>query len=226
MTLGGVPCDEANIVITAGSQQALDLIGKLFLSRGDTVLAERPTYMGALGALQRLRAGLCRPGRRGPGRRAAGLSGARLRQPDWPHDARREREALLDRAAAHDLVVVEDGAYRDLRFAGTDEPSLLALGRGPVWAAIEHARTLFCGTFSKTLSPALRLGWSARPGRSSTSWCCSSRAATCTSRRSTRWSRPGWSPRATTRTWSACAATIASAPPPCRRPWPATCRWG
>ena len=50
MSADGVSCDEGNIVITAGSQQALDLIGKLFLTRGDAVLAERPTYMGALGA--------------------------------------------------------------------------------------------------------------------------------------------------------------------------------
>ena len=48
MTADGVPCDEGNIVITAGSQQALDLIGKLFLTRGDTVLAERPTYLARL----------------------------------------------------------------------------------------------------------------------------------------------------------------------------------
>ena len=50
MTAADAPCDESNIVITAGSQQALDLIGKLFLGGGDTVLADRPTYMGALGA--------------------------------------------------------------------------------------------------------------------------------------------------------------------------------
>lgn len=162
MTLAGVPCDEGNIVITAGSQQALDLIGKLFLSRGDTVLAERPTYMGALGAFNAYEPAYADLDGEVP-------QGARLAYvvPDFANPTgrtmpRREREALLDRAAAHDLVVVEDGAYRDLRFAGTDEPSLLALDVARA-GGIENARTLFCGTFSKTLSPALRLGWVCAP---------------------------------------------------------------
>ncbi|TAJ69915.1 MAG: PLP-dependent aminotransferase family protein [Phenylobacterium sp.] len=162
MTLGGVPCDEGNIVITAGSQQALDLIGKLFLSRGDTVLAERPTYMGALGAFNAYEPTYADLDGEVP-------AGARLAYlvPDFANPSgrtmpRREREALLDRAAAHDLVVVEDGAYRELRFAGTDEPSLIALDVARS-GSIENARTLFCGTFSKTLSPALRLGWVCAP---------------------------------------------------------------
>jgi len=162
MTAGGVPCDEGNVVITAGSQQALDLIGKLFLSRGDTVLAERPTYMGALGAFNAYEPAYADLDGEAP-------AGARLAYvvPDFANPTgrtmtRREREALLDRADAHDLVVVEDGAYRDLRFAGTDEPSLLALDVARS-GGIENARTLFCGTFSKTLSPALRLGWVCAP---------------------------------------------------------------
>ena len=50
MTQDGMPCDAHNVVLTAGSQQALDLLGKLFLSRGDTVMVARPTYLGALQA--------------------------------------------------------------------------------------------------------------------------------------------------------------------------------
>lgn len=162
MTADGVPCDEGNIVITAGSQQALDLIGKLFLSRGDTVLAERPTYMGALGAFNAYEPTYADlDGEIPPGARLAYLV------PDFANPSgrtmpRREREALLERAAAHDLVVVEDAAYRELRFAGANEPSLIALDVARS-GGIEHARTLFCGTFSKTLSPALRLGWVCAP---------------------------------------------------------------
>jgi DNA-binding transcriptional MocR family regulator len=162
MSAAGVACDEGNIVITSGSQQALDLIGRLFLDQGDVVLAERPTYMGALGAFN-----ACEP-------RYADLAGeapagARLAYvvPDFANPTgrtmpRRERERLLEQARAHDLVVVEDAAYRELRFAGEDEPSILALdvaGAG----SIEAARTLYCGTFSKTLSPAMRLGWVCGP---------------------------------------------------------------
>lgn len=164
MTADGVPCDEGNIVITAGSQQALDLIGKLFLTRGDGVLAERPTYLGALGAFNAYEPTY--------GDLDAGVPAcARLAYlvPDFANPSgrtmtRQEREAVLDCAAAHGLVLVEDAAYRELRFSGTHEPSLLALDVARS-GSIEKARTLYCGTLSKTLSPALRLGWvcAARP---------------------------------------------------------------
>lgn len=162
MTADGVPCDEGNIVITAGSQQALDLIGKLFLTRGDTVLAARPTYLGALGAFNAYEPTY--------GDLDAGVpTGARLAYlvPDFANPSghtmtRQEREAVLDRAAAHDLVLVEDGAYRELRFSGGNEPSLLALDVARS-GSIDNARTLYCGTLSKTLSPALRLGWVCAP---------------------------------------------------------------
>jgi len=162
MTAGGSPCDEGNILITAGSQQALDLIGKLFLSPGDTVLAERPTYLGALGAFNAYEpsyADLAQPP-------PAGTKLAYV-VPDFANPSgrtltRAERTALLDMALERDLVVVEDAAYRDLRFAGAAEPSILALDIART-GSIEGARTLYCGTFSKTLSPALRLGWVCAP---------------------------------------------------------------
>lgn len=162
MTADGAPCDEGNIVITAGSQQALDLLGKLFIDRGDTVLVERPTYMGALGAFNAYEP-------RYATLDAGAPAGARLAYvvPDFANPtgrtlSRREREALLDLAQARGLALVEDGAYRELRFAGADEPSLLALDIARC-GSIERVRTVFCGTFSKTLSPALRLGWVCAP---------------------------------------------------------------
>jgi DNA-binding transcriptional MocR family regulator len=164
MTAAGAPCGIDNILITAGSQQALDLIGKLFLAPGDTVLVERPTYMGALGAFNAYE-----PRYAALDLGAAAPSGARLAYvvPDfanpsgrtWP---RREREALLERAEDGDLVIVEDGAYRELGFGGAAEPALIALDVARS-GGIEAARTLYCGTFSKTLSPALRLGWVCGP---------------------------------------------------------------
>ena len=162
MTRAGAPCDAENVVITAGSQQALDLLGKLFLARGDTVLVERPTYMGALGAFNAYEPAYADLGGDIPG-------GARLAYvvPDFANPTgktltRVERMKLLDRAAERDFLVIEDGAYRELRFAGADEPMLLALDVARS-GSIEHARTIFCGTFSKTLSPALRLGWICAP---------------------------------------------------------------
>jgi len=165
MTQAGAPCDEGNIVITAGSQQALDLIGKLFLDKGDTVLVERPTYMGALGAFNAYEP------RYGDLASEAGGADGRLAYvvPDFANPTgrtltRTERMALLDHAEAGDFVLVEDAAYRELRFSGADEPSLLALDVART-GSIEAARTIYCGTFSKTLSPALRLGWVCAPRR-------------------------------------------------------------
>lgn len=164
MTAAGAPCGVDNVLITAGSQQALDLIGKLFLAPGDKVLVERPTYLGALGAFNAYEPAYAALDTAQPA-----PAGARLAYvvPDFANPSgrtwtRAERLALLDRAHADDLVVVEDGAYRDLGFAGPGEPPILALDVARS-GGVEHARTLFCGTFSKTLSPALRLGWICGP---------------------------------------------------------------
>lgn len=162
MTRMGVPCDEGNIVITAGSQQALDLLGKCFLSEGDAVLVERPTYMGALGAFNAYEPTYADLHGEVPPRARVAYLVPDFANPSGRTMTKRQREAVLDVADAHDLLVIEDGAYRDLRFAGTDEPSLQALDVARS-GGIESARTVFCGTFSKTLSPALRLGWICGP---------------------------------------------------------------
>lgn len=162
MTAAGAPCGPENVVITAGSQQALDLIGRLFLSRGDTVLVERPTYMGALGAFNAYEPTYATLDLEGD---AAGKLAYVV--PDFANPSgrtmnRAEREGLVRLAHARDTVLIEDGAYRELRFAGEDEPSLISLDIARS-GSIEEARTLFCGTFSKTISPALRLGWVCGP---------------------------------------------------------------
>ena len=73
-----------------------------------------------------------------------------------------EREALLRLADTLDMTLIEDAAYRDLRFEGEVLPTLLGLDIARS-GSIETARTLYCGTFSKTLSPALRMGWVCGP---------------------------------------------------------------
>ena len=175
MSADGVACDEDNIVITAGSQQALDLIGKLFLTAGDTVMVARPTYLGALQAFNAYEpAYLDLPdGALSNGLDTEALMAGRRPNPlgyfvpDFANPTGQsltlaEREALLDLAARLDMTLVEDAAYRELRFEGEALPTLLALDiarRG----SIEQASTLFCGTFSKTISPALRMGWVCGP---------------------------------------------------------------
>jgi len=156
----GVACGIENILITSGSQQALYLSGRLLLGEDDTVLTERPTYLGLLHAF----AG--NNPKYGPlsvlesnERASAKLAYV---MPDFANPTGEsyslsERERLLAAAAKHDIVLVEDAAYTDLRYEGAPLPSLLALDAER--AGIEQSRVLYCGTFSKTIIPGLRGGW-------------------------------------------------------------------
>lgn len=171
----GVPCDEANIFITSGSQQALDYLGKLFLSPGDTALVTYPTYLGALQAFnayepryERLRLGLAASA---TPRNLDG--GGRLKfayvVPDFANPTGEtlnpaDRKALLDLAETLGIAIIEDSAYSALRYSGEPIAPVLALDCQRS-GGIEAARTIFCGSFSKTLSPGLRVGWICAPRR-------------------------------------------------------------
>jgi DNA-binding transcriptional MocR family regulator len=167
MTRDGAPCDEHNILITAGSQQALDFLGKLFISPGDPVLVARPTYLGALQAFNAYEPTYVDLSTRDLAGWREGTARIGYFVPDFANPtgqslSRSEREALLDLATEADMTLIEDAAYRDLRFHGEAEPTLLALDIERC-GGIEAARTLYCGTFSKTLAPALRIGWVCGP---------------------------------------------------------------
>jgi DNA-binding transcriptional MocR family regulator len=69
-----------------------------------------------------------------------------------------ERRAIVASAETQDVLLLEDGAYTDLRYSGAPLPSLLALDIERA-GHIEHSRTIYCGTFSKTVIPGLRTGW-------------------------------------------------------------------
>ena len=166
----GVECDVDNILITSGSQQALDYLGKLFLSPGDTALVGWPTYLGAINAFDAYEPRFDRldpQGNRGAAeyRGAAGDGAVKFAylSPDFSNPTGetvdlRGREALLDQAEELDCAIIEDGAYQALRYDGEAIPSILALELARK-GTIEACRTIYCGSFSKTLSPGLRMGW-------------------------------------------------------------------
>ncbi|MEM7520965.1 MAG: PLP-dependent aminotransferase family protein [Pseudomonadota bacterium] len=168
----GVPCDRDNILITSGSQQALDYLGKLLLSPGDTALVTWPTYMGALGAFNayearydRLISGTNRAAedyaeaaRAAGGRVKFAYASVDFANPTGQTLDRAAREEILDLAEALDIAVIEDAAYQALRYDGDPIPPVLALEVARN-GSIEHCRTLYCGSFSKTLAPGLRVGW-------------------------------------------------------------------
>ena len=173
----GVPCAEDNIVITCGSQQALEFLGRLLLSPGDTALVNAPTYLGALQAFSAYEP---RYDELGPeqGNRtpasymdAAQAAGGRVKfayvvpsfaNPTGETLSLGARERLLDLSAELDIPIIEDAAYAQLGFEGQAIPPIQALDvvrRG----SVDRARTIYCGTFSKIVSPGLRVGWIVAP---------------------------------------------------------------
>ena len=169
----GVPCAADNILITNGSQQALDFLGRLFLSPGDTALVTAPTYLGALQAFNAYEPNYdsldLTPGANTPAgyRDRASARGGPVKfayvVPDFANPSGAtmplaERQALLALGHELDIPLLEDAAYTALRYDGEPLPSLLALDLAEA-GGIDAARTVFCGTFSKTLVPGLRVGW-------------------------------------------------------------------
>ncbi|MEP4033085.1 PLP-dependent aminotransferase family protein [Roseibium polysiphoniae] len=168
----GVPCSAENIMITSGAQQALDYLGKLFLTVGDTALVGWPTYLGALQAFnayepayQRLDpfANMSAQAYRETAAAAGGAvkfayTSADFANPTGETLSLDARNGILDLAGDLDIAVIEDAAYQSLRFDGEALPPLMALDIARC-GDIEATRTIYCGSFSKTLSPGLRLGW-------------------------------------------------------------------
>ncbi|MFZ2100612.1 MAG: PLP-dependent aminotransferase family protein [Oricola sp.] len=168
----GIPCEPDNIVITSGSQQALDYLGKLFLSPGDTALVTWPTYLGALQAFNayepnydrlspmgnRMAADYAATAQENGGTVKFAYISADFANPTGETITQAQRERVLDLADELDIAVIEDGAYQALRYDGEPVPPLLALEIARK-GDIEKCRTIYCGSFSKTLSPGLRVGW-------------------------------------------------------------------
>ncbi len=169
----GIPCGPDNILIVSGSQQALDYLGKLFLSPGDTALVARPTYLGAIQAFNAYEPRYDRLAPEGnnmtpqayrdAAQQAAGRVALAYLTPDFSNPTgetidRTARERMLDLSAELGIPLIEDAAYRALRYDGEAVPAMLALDIERS-GAIDNTTTVYCGTFSKTLSPGLRVGW-------------------------------------------------------------------
>jgi DNA-binding transcriptional MocR family regulator len=168
----GVSCTADNIFITSGSQQALDYLGKLFLSPNDTALVTAPTYLGALQAFNAYEPSydqLSPAGNRTPAayretaEKAGGVVKFAYMSADFANPTGETmdlatREKMLDLADELDIALIEDGAYQSLRFDGEAVPPILALDSARK-GGLEKTRTIYCGSFSKTLAPGLRVGF-------------------------------------------------------------------
>jgi 2-aminoadipate transaminase len=164
----GIRTSATEVLVTNGSQQVLDLVGKLFLNPGDVVLTENPTYLAAIQAFQTLEAKFVAVPTDGEGLIPEALPELiRKHRPKFLYTIPNfqnptgvtlpaaRRAALARIASAHGLVVLEDDPYGRLRYAGTDVP--------PVKHFDETGHVLYASTFSKTIAPGLRLGWIAAP---------------------------------------------------------------
>ena len=169
----GVPARPDNILVTSGSQQALEFLGKLFLTEGDTALVAAPTYLGALQAFSAYEPNYdtLRPeaGNRTPRsylEAAAGRGGTvkfcyvvpDFANPTGETMSLAARNGLLSLAADLDCAIIEDAAYSALRFEGSAVPPIQAIDAARA-GGLDASRVVYCGTFSKTLTPGLRIGW-------------------------------------------------------------------
>ncbi len=153
------------VLVVSGSQQGLDLAGKVFLDEGDVVLCESPTYLGAISAFRAYQARFVEVKTDDDGMVLSDLED-RLRSvervkliyvvPDFQNPSGRRwsverRRALVDLATRYRVPIIEDAPYANLCFDGEPFPPVASFDRAGL--------VILLGTFSKILAPGLRLGW-------------------------------------------------------------------
>ena len=173
----GIPATPDNVLLTSGSQQALDLIAKLLINRGDRVLAEAPTYLGALQAFGVFGAEyetvpIDDDGIRTDLLEEALRSGPKFMYilPNFQNPAGvtlslQRREELVYLSDKYGIPIVEDDPYGQLRYEGQHLPPLVVLDRENLRRDERYTlgNVIYMSTFSKTLAPGLRLGWIVAP---------------------------------------------------------------
>ena len=162
-----------NLIVTTGSQQALDLLGKTLISPGDKVIAEGPTFLATIQCFRLYGAELISAPIDGNGVKTDELEKLiaehkpkfvylipTFGNPSGAMLSLERRKAVLEMAVKYNTLIVEDDPYGDLYFGEAPPPSLLNLS-----ATVPGSRELLvhCGSLSKVLSPGLRVGWMIAP---------------------------------------------------------------
>ncbi|MDG3042991.1 aminotransferase-like domain-containing protein [Roseicyclus marinus] len=165
MRADGTPCDAADVLILQGSQQGLDFAARMLVDPGDVIVTEDPTFLGG-----RIAFDPCEPVYAPVPMDADGMrmdllervleTQPRVRMiytiPEFQNPtgvtlSMERRQRLIALANAHDVVVLEDTPYRQIRFSGETLPTLKSLDT--------EGRVIHLGSFSKVLVPGLRVGW-------------------------------------------------------------------
>jgi 2-aminoadipate transaminase len=167
-----------NILITSGSQQALDFIGRLFLNRGDYIVVESPTYVGALQAWNAYGAQYIPVRADEDGMVVDELEAAlrigpkfiyilpNFQNPSGSTLSLERRQKLVELADRYGVPIIEDDPYGQLRYEGDHIPSIVSLDseyRGLNGGGHYSGNVIYISTFSKLLAPGLRLAWVIAP---------------------------------------------------------------
>lgn len=161
----GINSGVENVLITSGSQQAIDLTGRLFINEGDTIICESPTYLAAINVFRSYNAKFIEVAMDEDGMVMEALE-KKLQEhpnakfiytiPDFQNPTGRtlkleRRKRMIELANQYDVLIVEDNPYGAIRFAGEELP--------PVKHFDTEGRVIYLSTFSKIFTPGLRLGW-------------------------------------------------------------------
>lgn len=173
----GIAAALDNVIITSGSQQGLDLVGRVLIDPGDPVIVELPTYSGAIAAFHNLQASLVGVPQDAEGIDVAAVDRAAVEckakgrpakfiylTPNFQNPAgllmsAARRLALLDVARRHDLLILEDDPYGSIYF---EDVTTFEETR-PIKADDRDERVIYLGSFSKILVPGLRVAWLVAP---------------------------------------------------------------
>lgn len=177
MALEGIDTDPENIIVTAGSQMSLDLVAKLFLNPGDTVLAAAPSYSGALNVFAGMEAHVDQLEGDEEGITIAAIEAAVERADEAQSDikllyvvpnfanpsgvvmSKQRRKEVAALCRAHRIVIIEDNPYGLIDFR-EDAPGVEA---PPALRTIDPDNVIYLGSVSKTFSPGIRIGWADAP---------------------------------------------------------------
>lgn len=164
----GIESEAERVLITSGSQQGIDLVGKAFLDAGDSVVVENPCYLAALQAFSGFEANFIPVDSDDEGMRVEQVESALTRSrpkliyivsdfhnPKGTSLSLSRRKQLIDLSSRFGVPIVEDDPYGELRYFGQRMPPLAAMDKDKL--------VIYLSTFSKTLSPGMRLGWVAAP---------------------------------------------------------------
>jgi 2-aminoadipate transaminase len=173
----GIEITAENILITSGSQQALDFIGRLFINNGDHIVVESPTYLGALQAWNAYGANYVSVRSDEHGMIVDELEAAlragpkfiyilpNFQNPSGSTLTLERRQKLVALADKYGVPIVEDDPYGQLRYNGDHQPSVVSLDseyRGPNGGCYS-GNVIYLSTFSKLLAPGIRLAWMIAP---------------------------------------------------------------